>query len=109
MISSGSHANPGDPASERSYGRTPFKQNLRIKNSFGTNDNAVKTQVWIAACAKVVVATVRNELRLELSLSQILQILSVNAFEQAPLAELVAQTANQAESPVNRNQLMLWR
>jgi IS4 transposase len=85
-----------------------IKQNLRIKHFFGTSDNAVKTQVWIAVCVYVLVAIVRKELSLELSLSQILQILSVNAFEQVPLAELVANTATQNEPPDISNQLMLW-
>ena len=83
-----------------------IKQNLRIKHFFGTTDNAVKTQVWIAVCVYVLVATVRKELGLELSLSQILQVLSVNVFEQAPLAELVAKTASQNETPELRNQLV---
>jgi hypothetical protein len=85
-----------------------IKQNLRIKHFFGTTDNAVKTQVWIAICVYVLVAIVRKELGLELSLSQILQVLSVNVFEQAPLAELVAKTASQNEITDSRNQLMLW-
>jgi hypothetical protein len=85
-----------------------IKQNLRIKHFFGTSDNAVKTQVWIAVCVYVLVAIVRKELRLELSLSQILQILSVNAFEQVPLAELIEKTRNQNNLATNRNQLMLW-
>ena len=83
-----------------------IKQNLRIKHFFGTTDNAVKTQVWIAICAYVLVAIVRKELRLELSLSQILQILSVNAFEQVPLAELVAKTASQNQPSDSCNQLV---
>jgi len=85
-----------------------IKQNLRIKHFFGTSENAVKTQVWIAVCVYVLVAIVRKELRLELSLSQILQILSVNAFEQMPLAELIAKAANQNELPDSSNQLTLW-
>ena len=84
-----------------------IKQNLRIKHFFGTTDNAVKTQVWIALCVYVLVAIVRKELRLELSLSQILQVLSVNAFEQVPLAELVAQITSQNESCNSPNQLIL--
>jgi transposase len=84
------------------------KQNLRIKHFFGTSDNAVKTQAWIAICVYVLVAIVRKELKLELSLSQILQVLSVNVFEQVPLAELVAKTASQNETFDLRNQLMLW-
>jgi len=83
-----------------------IKQNLRIKHFFGTTDNAVKTQVWIAICTYVLVAIVRKELRLELSLSQILQILSVNAFEQVPLAALVAKAALQNQSSDSRNQLV---
>ncbi len=83
------------------------KQNLRIKHFFGTSDNAVKTQVWIAICVYVLVAIVRKELRLEYSLSQMLQILSVNVFEQVPLAELVTKNGLQNETTETRNQLIL--
>jgi hypothetical protein len=83
-----------------------IKQNLRIKHFFGTSDNAVKTQVWIAICVYVLVAIMRKELKLELSLSQILQVLSVNVFEQVPLAELVAKAASHNESLDSRNQLV---
>ncbi len=86
-----------------------IKQNLRIKHFFGTTDNAVKTQVWIAVCVYVLVAIVRKQLGLELSLSQLLQILSVNLFEQIPLAELVVNTQTQNELADARNQLMLWQ
>lgn len=82
------------------------KQNLRIKHFFGTSDNAVKTQVWIAVCIYVLVAILRKELGLEVSLSQILQILSVNVFEQMPLAELVAKSASQNETTDSCNQLV---
>jgi hypothetical protein len=85
-----------------------IKQNLRIKHFFGNSDNAVKSQVWIAVCVYVLVAIVRKELQLDLSLSQILQILSVNAFEQVPLVELVAKSQNQNELGGSANQLMLW-
>jgi hypothetical protein len=84
-----------------------IKQNLRIKHFFGTTDNAVKTQVWIAICVYVLVAILRKELGLELSLSQILQILSVNVFEQVSLVELVAKTASQNNVGDYRNQLIL--
>jgi hypothetical protein len=86
-----------------------IKQNLRIKHFFGTTDNAVKTQVWIAVGVYVLVAIVRKQLGLELSLSQLLQILSVNVFEQIPLAELVAKTQTRNEPGDTRNQLMLWQ
>src|SRR5450759_42322 len=85
-----------------------IKQNLRIKHFFGTSDNAVKTQVWIAVCVYVLVAIVRKELRLELSLSQMLQVVSVNAFEQVPLAELLAKMPPHNETLNPCNQLVLW-
>jgi IS4 transposase len=82
------------------------KQNLRIKHFFGTTENAVKTQVWIAISVDVLVAILRKELGLELSLSHILQVLSLNVFEQVPLAELVAKTGTQNETFDIRNQLV---
>ena len=85
-----------------------IKQNLRIKHFFGTSDNALKTQVWIAVCVYVLVAILRKELGLELSLSQMLQVLSVNVFEQVPLVELFAKTQSQDDLLDSPNQLMLW-
>lgn len=85
-----------------------IKQNLRIRHFFGTTDNGVKTQVWIAICVYVLMAIVRKELDIQLSLSQLLQVLSVNVFEQVPLLELVAKTESQDADPDSRNQLMLW-
>jgi Domain of unknown function (DUF4372)/Transposase DDE domain len=85
-----------------------IKQHLRIKHFFGTSVNAVKTQVWIAICVYVLVAIVRKELHLRLSLSQLLQILSVNSFEQVPVTELVANTQSQQTLSDSCNQLMLW-
>jgi len=85
-----------------------IKQNLRIKHFFGTSDNAVKTQVWIAVCVYVLVAILRKELGLELSLSQMLQVLSVNVFEQVPLVELFAKTQSQDDLLDSPNQLTLW-
>lgn len=82
-----------------------IKQNLRIKHFFGTTENAVKAQVWMAVCVYVLVAILRKELELEVSLSQMLQILSVNVFEQMPLAELVAKSTPQNEIPGSHNQL----
>jgi hypothetical protein len=85
-----------------------IKQNLRIKHFFGVSDNAVKTQVWIAVCVYLLVAIIRKELGLELSLSQMLQVLSVNVFEQLPLPVLFAKITSQSETPDSCNQLMLW-
>ena len=84
-----------------------IKQNLRIKHFFGNSTNAVKTQVWIAVCVYTLMAILRKELRLHMSLSQILQVLSVNAFAQMPLEELLMKTQNQTETPGSPNQLML--
>ncbi len=85
-----------------------IKQNLRIKHFFGTTDNAVKTQVWIAVCVYVLVAIVRKQLAVEISLAHLLQVLSVNAFSQVALAELVANTQTQEEPEDSHNQLLLW-
>jgi hypothetical protein len=85
-----------------------IKQNLRIKHFFGTSDNAVKTQVWIAVCVYVLAAIVRKELRLEVSLSQMLQIVSVSPFEQVPLDELFENMAPHSDTLTPCNQLMLW-
>ena len=84
-----------------------IKQNLRIKHFFGNNANAVKTQVWVAISVYVLVAILRKELRLEMSLSQVLQILSVDVFEQVPMAELVTKAQSQAQTFDSHNQLML--
>jgi hypothetical protein len=59
-----------------------IKQHLRIKAFYGTSENAVKTQIWIAVSIYVLVAIVRKRLGLEASLYQILQILSVTLFEK---------------------------
>jgi hypothetical protein len=65
-----------------------IKQHLRIKAFYGTSENAVKTQIWIAISAYVLVAFIRKRLHLELNLYTILQILSVTLFEKAPLNQL---------------------
>ncbi len=64
-----------------------IKQHLRIKAFYGTSENAVKTQVWVAVCVYMLVAIVKKQLGLELSLYKILQILSVTAFEKTPILE----------------------
>jgi hypothetical protein len=68
-----------------------IKQHLRIKRFFGTSDNAVKTQVWIAVSVYVLVAIIRKRLELPVSLYAMLQILSVTPFEDAPLFQLLNQ------------------
>jgi len=83
-----------------------IKQNLRSKHFFGTSDNAVKTQVWISIAVYVLVAIVKKELKLDLSLSSILQILSVNVFSKEPLVQLLAKTGRQTEGDSLCNQLV---
>ena len=62
-----------------------IKQHLRIKAFFGTNPNAVKTQVWTAISVYVLVAIIKRELNVERSLYEILQILSLTLFEKTPI------------------------
>jgi hypothetical protein len=83
-----------------------IKQHLRIQHFYGTSDNAVKTQIWIAICVYVLVAIIKKQLKSDLSLYSILQILSVNAFEQRPLQEVLAEKSSQIESASICNQLM---
>jgi hypothetical protein len=84
-----------------------IKQNLRIKAFLGTSDNAVRTQIWIAVCVYVLVAIVKKELKLEPSLSTILQVLSVNVFQQEPLPQLFTQDSGITSETRSPNQLML--
>jgi DDE family transposase/uncharacterized protein DUF4372 len=84
-----------------------IKQHLRIKRFFGTSENAVKTQVWIAVSTYVLVAIVRKRLDLPLSLHSMLQILSVTPFEKIPLHQLLMESANDPNQPCEPNQLNL--
>ena len=84
-----------------------IKQNLRIKAFYGTSDNTVKTQLWIAICVYVLVAIVKKELKLEPSLSIILQVLSVNVFQQEPLPQLFTQDSGVFPKTESPNQLIL--
>jgi len=75
-----------------------IKQHLRIKAFFGTSENAVKTQIWIAVSVYVLVAIVRKRLRLETSLYQILQIFSLTLFEKVPILQALQPSDSQNES-----------
>ena len=68
-----------------------IKQNLRIKSFYGTSENAVKTQIWIAISVYVLVAIMKKELHLKESLYTILQVLSVSAFEKTPIYQLITE------------------
>jgi Domain of unknown function (DUF4372)/Transposase DDE domain len=85
-----------------------IKQHLHIKSFYGTSDNAVKIQVWIAISVYVLVAIVKKELGLERSLSEILQILSLTLFEKTPIFQALSEQKPQdPESPLS-NQLSLF-
>ena len=84
-----------------------IKQNLRIKTFFGNNENAVKTQIWIAVSMYLMVASLKKQLDLDMSLSKILQILSVNPFQQVPLNQLLTQLNAMNVSSEDCNQLIL--
>lgn len=84
-----------------------IKQHLRIKAFFGTSENAVKTQIWIAVCTYVLVAIVRKRLKLEISMHEMLQILSLTLFEKIPLDELLTLTVPGLKQADYANQLNL--
>jgi hypothetical protein len=71
-----------------------IKQHLRIKQFFGTSENAVKTQIWIAVSVYVLVAIVKKRLKLEASLYTLLQVLSVTLFEKLPLDQTLTHDAS---------------
>ena len=85
-----------------------IKQHLRIKASYGTSENAVKTQIWIAVSVYVLVAIVRKRLELEASLYQILQVLSLTLFEKTPILRALQQIDSQDDLPRFSNQLNLF-
>ena len=85
-----------------------IKQHLRIKAFFGTSQNAVKTQIWIAVSVYVLVAIVRKRLSLESSLYQILQILSLTLFEKTPILQALQASDSQEEFLGPGNQLSLF-
>ncbi|MFA7667935.1 MAG: IS4 family transposase [Burkholderiaceae bacterium] len=84
-----------------------IKQHLRIKRFFGTSENAVKSQVWIAVATYVLVAIIKKRLNLDLSLHAMLQILSVTPFEKAPLFQLLTEMAPLDNMNDSDNQLTL--
>ena len=85
-----------------------IKQHLRIKAFYGTSENAVKTQIWIAVSVYVLVAIVRKRLMLPISLYQILQILSVTLFEKTPILQALQPSDSQEDLSDNSNQLNLF-
>ena len=85
-----------------------IKQHLRIKAFFGTSENAVKAQVWIAVSVYVLVAIVKKRLQISASLYQILQILSLTLFERTPLDQLLARSVCEDIEDLEAKQLILF-
>jgi len=85
-----------------------IKQYLRIKTFFGTTENAVKTQIWIAISVYVLAAIIKKELNLHLSLGEILQILSIVLFEKVPISQVLTKNMSQNEILEFHNQLLLF-
>ena len=85
-----------------------IKQHLRIKSFFGTSENAVKSQIWIAVSVYVLVAILRKRLNITASLYEMLQILSLTMFERMALNQLLARTPQDTNSPDSANQLFLF-
>jgi hypothetical protein len=85
-----------------------IKQHLRIKAFYGTSENAVKTQIWIAICVYVLVAIVKKRLRLERDLYTLLQILSVTLFEKIELSSALSGSTIAVGEELSRNQLQLF-
>lgn len=85
-----------------------IKQHLRIKKFYGTSENAVKAQIWIAVSVYVLVAIVKKRLKLEQSLYTILQILSVTLFEKTPVLQVFADNEDILSKIDSGNQLKLF-
>lgn len=85
-----------------------IKQHLRIKSFFGTSENAVKTQIWIAVSVYVLVAIVKKRLNISSSLYEMLQILSLTMFEKIPLDQLLAKSVMDDVHASSANQLILF-
>jgi len=85
-----------------------IKQHLRIKAFYGNSDNAVRTHIWIAVSVYVLVAILRRRLACELSMADVLQVLSINAFEKTQVSTLFSQISRAFPEGCDRNQLRLF-
>ena len=85
-----------------------IKQHLRIKQFYGTSENAVKTQIWIAVSVYVLVAIVKKRLRLDASLYTLMQVLSVTIFEKAPIQTALSSETSKCDTVTENNQLNLF-
>jgi hypothetical protein len=85
-----------------------IKQHLRIKSFYGTSENAVKTQIWIAISAYVLIAILRKKLGIDRNLYTILQILSLSLFEKVPLSQVLTEAVHTPDGDHPANQLPLF-
>jgi len=85
-----------------------IKQNLRIKAFYGTSENAVKTQIWIAISIYVLIAIVKKRLEIDLSLYTMLQILSLTLFQKIPVSQALTELNYKNDIDHCRNQLNLF-
>ncbi len=85
-----------------------IKQHLRIKAFYGTSENAVKAQIWIAVSVYVLVAIIRKRLKLDASLYTLMQVFSVTVFEKASIESVILQTVDSSEPVMEDNQLNLF-
>ena len=85
-----------------------IKQHLRITAFYGNSDNAVRTQIWIAIAVYVLVAILRHRLGSQLSMADVLQVLSVNAFEKTPINKLLSQISRDFPETCDPKQLRLF-
>jgi transposase len=85
-----------------------IKQHLRIKQFYGTSENAVKTQIWIAVSVYVLVAIVKKRLRLDASLYTLMQVLSVTIFEKVPIQTALSSETSKCDTVTENNQLNLF-
>jgi IS4 transposase len=85
-----------------------IKQNLRIKTFYGTSENAVKAQIWIAVSVYLLVAIMKKRLKIEASLYTTLQVLSVTIFERIPLLQVFTKEQYTIEIGNNCKQLLLF-
>jgi hypothetical protein len=85
-----------------------IKQHLRIKAFYGTSENAVKTQIWIAISVYVLVAIIRKQMKLDLSLYTILQIFSITLFEKTPILQVLTETDYKNKITSSHIQLKLF-
>ena len=86
-----------------------IKQNLKIKSFWGTSENAVKVQIWIAISVYVLVAIAKKRFKLQQSLYEILQVLSISVFDKTPIDEIFSNPIQQNFKELNPNQLNIFK